>query len=102
MPSPATQIAPGTPPSKPRNVAGRPPYRPVRNQFVAQLLHLTADMQGMVAKARLVTLFKGRASYSLIQAWRYGHRKPPEWAYDILIAELEKIIEAIKKEKGPR
>jgi hypothetical protein len=57
---------------------------------------------GPLDRAPQLALYRNRVTFWTIQGWRFGKTKIPEWACDILIAELEKMIEAIKKEKGPR
>jgi hypothetical protein len=42
-----------------------------------------------VARAALVSLFGGRATYDAIQHWRYGHASPPQWAIDLIRAQAE-------------
>lgn len=48
-----------------------------------------------IRRADLVALFQGRASYWLIQAWRYGNRYPPEWARELLAEKLANPAAAI-------
>ena len=57
--------------------------------------------------ARLLELFRHRVSLSTIQAWRYGHKNPPQWACDILANHLRKsayeqlqAADMLTKEKG--
>ena len=43
----------------------------------------------------LYELFQGRAAVYTIRDWRRGKRVMPQWARDILIAELEKKMAAL-------
>lgn len=40
-------------------------------------------------RAKLLDLFERRAGLTLIQAWRNGRAKPPQWALDILAKAIE-------------
>ena len=43
----------------------------------------------------LHSLFGGKAKHYTIRDWRRGRRRMPQWARDILIAELEKKMAAL-------
>lgn len=69
------------------------PHTPLQRATALLWPHGIDDYPG--PRYGLYHLFKGRAAIYTIRDWRRGRRRLPQWARDILIAELEKRAEAL-------
>lgn len=41
-----------------------------------------------IPRATAITLFDGRATYAAITAWRFGWRRAPQWAVDLIRSKV--------------